>query len=88
MGDVLNLDAAEGKNIIEDSDTACIELTQVSGNPSVAALKLGTSAASGAMIEISNALISTASATVQSFMIPVRHTSEDKIAYLVAYTIA
>lgn len=71
------------------TEAAALDLGHsVWSSPTIAPLKLRVSTASGAVIDFASPLVSCASLTVHSFAIPIKHDAEDKIAYLVAYTIA
>jgi hypothetical protein len=60
----------------------------VIASPTVAPLKITSSAASGVAMEFNVGLVSTASLTVHAGAIPVKLTGEDKVVYLVGYEIA
>jgi hypothetical protein len=62
----------------------CVEISHVTAvaSPTVAPLKVATSAASGAIMDVSMGLVSTASLTINVGALPIRLAGEDKIVYI------
>jgi len=76
------------KSSVTEQHALVIEHTTAIASPTVAPLKLGTSAASGAVIEFDIGLVSNASIATMAGAVPVRLKGEDKIAYIPIYEIS